>query len=83
MNYRNGVNWKVAWWLLEVSFSRLLEGTSSEIIVRERVLGLTERVASGKECALKFVFSFFQFNKPILHPPGNMAPLMLDSAPSI
>lgn len=58
----------------------LLEGTSSEIIVRERVLGLTERVASGKERALRFVFSFLQFNNPILHPPGNMAPLMLDSA---
>lgn len=36
----------------------LLEGRSSEIIARERVLGLTERVASGKECAPRCMFSF-------------------------
>lgn len=36
----------------------LFEGTNSEIIVRERVLGLTERVPNGKECVLRCVFSF-------------------------
>lgn len=54
----------------------LFEGTNSEIIVRERVLGLKERVPNGKECVLRCVFSF---SLAI----GNMALLTLGSALSV
>ena len=60
MNYRNGVSQDrgpaaAGGVLLKITF---LKGRRNEIIVREKVLGLTERVASGKECAPRYVFSF-------------------------